>query len=325
MDFTDLPKDIFFFYTIVLTYFIFLFHSFDIKDIKEKVSGVEILFISGAVGIVFYLFLKQITTEVIIPTISLLQKIQIPLTIWYYPPSIIEYALNIAIQLIIAAICWFTFAIIFYFTCKSIQFCFDPEKKIFPPLNRFKFIEENNIRNIALFRVPIILIYVSCIVIIFGYDYDFLQKMQGFIVSFQYRLLSDFYYALYGFIGILISFAFLFLIVRLLLRELGFLQHLFGFLTIWKKEIEISLENSISNFQKYQDKVIHSNLKRDWIERWIFKHWKWVIAVLGILIIIFLILVYIEPIYFGMKCYVHSDVNKVLCLPKGPFISQKIF
>ena len=325
MDFTDLPKDIFFFYTVVLTYFIFLFHSFDVKDVKEKVSGVEILFISGAVGIVFYLFLKQITIEIIIPTISLLQNIQIPLTIWYDSPTMIEYAINIAIQLIIAAIYWFIFAIIFNFFCKIIQFCFDPENKIYPNLNRFKFIQENNLRNIALFKVPIILICLSFIAIILGFDYDFLQKMERFIVGFQYRLLFDFYYALYGLIGILISIVLLFLLFRILIRELVLFQYLFQLLTICKTKIDTSLENLFRNFFKYQEDIIHSDLKRFWLDKWIFKHWKLVITIIVILIIVFVIIVIIESVYFGMKCYEHSDIHKVLCLPSGPFISQKLF
>jgi len=325
MDFTDLPNDYYFFYMVVLTYLIFLFHSLGVDEVKKKVSDVEVLFISGAVGIVFYLILKQLTLEVIIPAISVLQNTQIPLSIWYYPPSIIENAFNITTQLLAIAFCWFFFGIIFYFFCKIIQFCFDPDNKIFSNLDRFKFIKDNNIRTIALFNIPIIFILLSGFVMVLGYDYNFLQMIQAFIEGFQYMLLYDFFYAIYGIIGILISIAILLLIIRLLLREIGFLKQLFGFLANYIKKIDTFFVNFAGGFFIYQKAIIHSNLKRNCFEKWIFNHWKLVLAVLGLLILIFLILSYIQPIYFGMKCYEHPDVHKVLCLPSGPFISQKLF
>jgi hypothetical protein len=322
MAFTDLPNDYYFFYSVVLTYLIFLFHSLGVDEIKKKVSDVEILFISGAVGIVFYLILKQLTLRVIIPAISVLQNSHIPLTIWYYPPSIIENALSIATQLLVIAFCWLFFGIIFYFFCKIIQFCLDPDNKIFPNLERFKFIKNNNLRTIALFNIPIIFILLSSFVFILGYDYNFLQMIQMFIEGIKYMLLYDLFYAFYGFIGILISIAILLLIIRLLLREIGFLKKIFGFLVNYLKMIDILSVNLSCNFFTYQKAIIHSDLRKDSFEKWIFKNWKLVLAVLGLLILIFLFLSYIQPIYFGMKCDQHTD--KVLCLPSGPFISQRL-
>jgi hypothetical protein len=324
MDFIELPNNYYFFFSVVLTYFIFLFHSLDVKDIKKKVSGIEILFISGAIGVVFYFILKQLTLGIFLPALSVLQNAQIPLTMGYYPPSIIDNAFNIALQFVSIAFCWFFFAIIFYFFCKIIQFCLDPSNIIFPELERFKFIKNNNIRNIALFNIPIVFILLSCLVMILGYDYNFLQMIQGFIDGFQYLLLYDFFYAIYGTIGLLLSIAILFLIIRLLIKELNFLKYFFNFFIYLFTLIDTFFVNSMRAFFTYQTGIIHSNLRQDYIEKWIFKNWKFTIILLVILISSFVFLWHIQPIYFGINCYEHSEVQKVLCLPSGPFISQRL-
>lgn len=150
-----------FFWT-VLAYFIILYHTFDIKEIQNKLKGVELLFISIALGTIFsliYDFLYPIFYRIYNWIESLKgASVSLPLTNNPFQPELLSvdrYLLGyftIGLGMILFVYLMLTYSS--FLIIKTIQFCFDPNKDIFTKYKRFKVFSDNNITKILLFGFP---------------------------------------------------------------------------------------------------------------------------------------------------------------------------
>ncbi|WP_321431130.1 hypothetical protein [uncultured Methanolobus sp.] len=146
----------------VLAYLILLYHYFGIEEIQNKIKGVELVFVSLALGTIFlivYKFVWAILKNIIEATNSLIEIYNVlPVTFNPFQPELHEpgstwpelYALVIFMSVAIYYASVLTFLVII----KLIRFCFDPENVIFPKYKRFYSLKKYNIFEIFYLVLP---------------------------------------------------------------------------------------------------------------------------------------------------------------------------
>jgi hypothetical protein len=145
------------FFWIVITYLIILFYSFGISELKDKIEGLEKLFLAGAVGTVFYL-LFEILNQTFIQTIwkwfENLALASHELTFYFnvFLPgthqagtTFPEYLL---IGILFITVLYIIVVAIFYLLTQIIRFSLDPDNKIFPKYQRFEVIKKYRIKEL---------------------------------------------------------------------------------------------------------------------------------------------------------------------------------
>lgn len=146
---------LFLFWTVVI-YLIFIFHSWRIKEIQEDIKGAEILFLSGALGYIFFLLSKVL----ILPIIQLIpQWLQmLNSAIHKFIPTFIFGLYFVFANILIYYV---LFIIITLSIISIIQYCLDPKKEIFRDYDRFNIL--NKIIILLKLEIPLILLFLVMI------------------------------------------------------------------------------------------------------------------------------------------------------------------
>ncbi len=150
------PQNLPLYFWIVFTYLLLLFYSFNIGEFKEKIHGVEKLFIAGAIGTVFFLianFLNEILVQVIIKWYNQLNPASqiLPYSFNVFRPQTHQagttfpeyFIIGIFVFLILYTIC----VIIFYLLTRIIGYCLDPTDKVLQKYERFQAIKNIKSKN----------------------------------------------------------------------------------------------------------------------------------------------------------------------------------
>ena len=134
----------------VLAYLILLYHYFGIEEIQTKIKGVELIFVSLALGTIFlvvYEFLWDILRNIIEATNSLIKIYNVlPATFNPFQPELHEpgttwpefYALVIFMTVFI----YYASVLTFLLIIKLIRLCLDPENVIFKKYKRFHYLKK---------------------------------------------------------------------------------------------------------------------------------------------------------------------------------------
>jgi hypothetical protein len=294
-------------------------------------NGIEVLFISGAVGIILYCVLAFFGSILIgsvnwifenIPTI---QNLPIaPSISWTYPSFELTSPFVVITEMLLIAICWGYISTVIYWFIKIIHYCLDPTNEIFAKLERFKIIQQYQINEIFHFGIPLIFFYLAILIYLISYGIGFFQILLDFKFSYLFYIRQAFF-TVYGIVGILLAFFLFYAVFKLLCKQLTIFL---PFLSLLKELDERNVEQTdiiIGNLVKKIATIKASKLRRHAIERFFFNHWKYSILFFGVLIALFLIMLYIQPIYFQVKCDVIPNVSRVICFPEGPFSSYSTY
>ena len=151
---TKIITDSLLFWTVIF-YLAFLFHSWKIKELKEDIKSIEILFLSGALG---YVFLKL--SDYFIPIIDITKWLDYLKSLDPFGPS---FMFNIYFAIILILIYYLLFILFTYIILRIIQFCVDPNQQILPKYHRFKILKKYKIKGLFGEGIPLILISLGAI------------------------------------------------------------------------------------------------------------------------------------------------------------------
>lgn len=167
-----------FLFWFIISYFILLFHTWKIKEIREDVQGVEILFISGVIGLIlnwvsinfiqnmvfgiFELF-KFVIREI---TEGLIEYPQNELSINYVVtllssilngfPIIILTGIFLAVFFFLI---WIIYEIILLIVIKIIRISIDPHDEFLNTYSRFQILKEYQVGFFLIVFLPVILMF----------------------------------------------------------------------------------------------------------------------------------------------------------------------
>ncbi|MFA6226647.1 MAG: hypothetical protein WC620_10885 [Methanoregula sp.] len=233
------PKITPLYFWIVFTYLLILFYSFNIDEFKEKIQGVEKLFIAGAIGTVFFLLaniLYEKFFQVIIKWYNQLNSASqiLPYSFNVFRPqthlagtTFPEYfIIGIVVFLILYTIC----VIFFYLLTRIIGYCLDPTNEVLPKYERFQAIKNYKIKELA-YTFPYFLTGIGMLFMLINVVVGFIQNVPSFQWILENRF--DFFTTLFFlFITIFLicfflsmCFDFLILTIPLLARSRVFLTN----------------------------------------------------------------------------------------------------
>lgn len=180
------------FYWVVIAYFILLYHSFDIEKIQVKMRGVEVLFISVALGIslsfIFNLlnplfdFISYWYTELkfvrSIPfTFNAFQRhSHEPLT-----TQMEYYAFFVFIILFAYMFTVLSIAIII----KIIQKLLDPKNDIYPGIKRFSIFNDNKIPEFVIWGIPRLISTIGFLILFLGLTVGYALNISEITLSVE--------------------------------------------------------------------------------------------------------------------------------------------
>jgi hypothetical protein len=294
-------------------------------------NGIEVLFISGAVGIVLYGVLAFFGSIVIgsinwiSGNVSTIQNLPIaPSISWNYPPFELTSPFVVISEIFVIAMCWFYISTIIYVFIKVIQYCLDPKKEIFQKLERFEIIKRYQLKEIFHLGIPLILIYLAVLLFLISYGIGFFQNVLDFKFSYLFYVRQAFF-TVYGIVGVILAFFLIYAVSKLLCKHLTlFLPFVSLLKELDRKNVE---QTGIIVEKMFQQIALikESKLRRYVIEKFFYNHWMFAILFFGVLIALFLIMLYIQPIYFPVRCDVIPNASRVICFPEGPFSSYSTY
>lgn len=161
----------FFFWTFI-SYLIILFHSWKIEKISKDIRGIEVLFLSGALGY-FYLLLTKYLISPLIKFMLLWQQYiyfafqNLPLFVIHSAskPEIQSFIEYLFFGISYSTLLYTAFMIITVIILKSIRYFLDPNGDIFRDVNRFNIYDKYKIGTLLILGIPSILISIAIIIL----------------------------------------------------------------------------------------------------------------------------------------------------------------
>jgi hypothetical protein len=266
-------------------------------------KGVEVLFISGAVGTLVFVVFKVITPLIIDPLIGYYTFLPTSFQILPIAPNMswpIEglrdtSAIFIVNAIVLSAILWLIFSSIFYIFIKSIQFCLDPDKSIFTTYSRFSKLKEYNIPHIAAIGIPLLMIYCGLLIYFGTYAMGFLLG----ILDFGFSSFRGMYHIGLSIFAVFISLIIIYFTLKFLIAELKCFIPIFK--KIDSKNVDL-VKRLFDKIDRKKTEIGSYNSKCNTIDKWIINHLLFSIIILIILIACFLFLLHYEGILFPMQC-----------------------
>lgn len=185
------------FYWTVIAYFLLLYHSFDIKEVQNKIRGVELLFVSVALGTL----LSVISEYLFSPSLNLIYnwfidwKIAKGLSFTFNPfqrylheplTTQMEY---FAFGVFFAFFLYVAFVYLTTIIIKLIQKILDPHNEIYPKYRRFSIFTENKVPEIVIWGFPRLLSSIGVLILVIGlivgYISNIMEIDSGFKGIFQ--------------------------------------------------------------------------------------------------------------------------------------------
>jgi hypothetical protein len=165
-----------FLFWFIISYFILLFHTWKIKEIRDDVQGVEVLFISGVIGIILNWVSINVAQDIILKIfemfkfiIKAITEIEFPqyeVSIQYFLSLFSSIFTEILIVLLIGMLLamlffliWVIYELILLVVIKVIRLSIDPDDQFLKNYTRFKIFKEYQIGFFLKAFVPISLFF----------------------------------------------------------------------------------------------------------------------------------------------------------------------
>jgi len=281
-----------FFFWIVISYLIFLFFSFNIEEIKLKVNGVELLFISVASGIIFYFIYEILEPFVIEPLILWYNDLNNAVKILPFGPNPIIPGLNpplttssdyFAIGLVLFTVIYFIFIFLFFIYIKIIKYCLDPSNQIFQKYERFSLLIQYNVIRICSLGIPLIIFFIGSIILFSGLIYGYFSYM----FFFGYTSIRGLLVILSSILWILLALISIIIFIVIIYSELCLFKPIFEKVCQY---LHISSVNLLNFFEI-------SKINQNRVSLFIKIHLKWFFYIITLLMIIIVITNYLYPIH----------------------------
>jgi|GEM_PF-5229169 hypothetical protein len=282
-----------------LAYLILLFFSFGIEEIQKNFR-VEILFISGVIGTVFYFVFEYLIKPTISALFELWPIINETILRQYYATNPILLAVpqsftasNFVFAGAVVILGTYYIALIaFLLITKTIKYCLDPKNEIFNKLTRFKLLDELNIEKIVIFGLPALIIIFwaiffiislgiqSCIVLFNQFNNYFKNP-----IFYHYFWIDAAFSLIIVLIGFILGICALFVLIQILYRIKKLFDPLKDFLLLKLQKIVI----------KWQKTVFFPTVEDNRFLIWIKNHHKKLLILFLILLSLIFFYDYIWP------------------------------
>ena len=279
----------------VIAYLIILFHLFNIEQIQLKIKGIEILFVSTALGTLFYGIFLILNATIIGFLYALIKNLSVIITTlpFTFNPFIREAHIPFStsseivclIIFLIAFLDWIVITI-FSIVIKIIQFCLDSNNEIFPSIERFKFIQKFNL-NTLITGIP-------WITFILGFYVLIVSSIIGIITNFTFiesPLKWEF--------NVIIN---LFFLVLMIIFGAFLTNWLYNEYQLWKPFLEYLIRSlsTIKSENRYENVTPHPWILK--IETWIIKYRNWVFFIILFILLFIAVIGALYDVLFPHYC-----------------------